>query len=70
MERKGFPGGNARGIGFGDDTVVAIFVAAKSVMSVHEDEFDKVWEHFVELNGVYERRIGRVDDGISHFSQR
>jgi len=69
-KRKGFPGGNACGIGAGNDTVVAVFVATKSVFRVHEDEFDEVWEHFVELNGVDERRIRRVDNGISHFSQR
>ena len=69
-KRKGFPRRNARGIGLGNATVIAIFVATKSVFRVHENEFDKFWEHFVEPNGVYERRVGRVDNGISHFGQR
>ncbi len=69
MEREDFPGRNACGIGLGDGTVVDIPVAAKSVFRVHEDKFDEIRKQFVELNGVYERRFGCVDDGISHVGQ-
>ena len=65
-ERQDFPRGNTGRVGFGDDTVMTIFVAVKRVFRVHDDEFDEVWEHFVELNGILERRIWCVDDGISH----
>ncbi len=69
-ERKEFPRRNARWIELGDDTVVAVFVAIRNIFRGRDDEFDEVREHFVEVSGVYERRIGRVDEGISHVSQR
>ncbi len=49
---------------------MAIFVADKSITRGRDDEFDEVREHFVELSGIYERRGGHVDEGISHVSQR
>jgi len=69
-EGKEFPRRNARGIEFGDDTVVAVVVAVRNIVRGRDHEFDEVREHFVELSGVYERRMGRVDDGISHVGQR
>ena len=69
-ERKDFPGFNACRIGIRDDAV-AIIVAVKSVILVHNDEFDHVRvERFVQLKGIREGRIGRIEDGVSHVGQR